>query len=58
MTTPMAGLIAGILLALCAVVGGLLGLLLAIVLGALGYVVAGQLSGDLDLGHLLGRDRS
>jgi uncharacterized membrane protein len=46
------GLLAGLLLAVAAVIGGLLGLLLAIVLGGLGFAVGAYLDGDFDPAEL------
>jgi uncharacterized membrane protein YeaQ/YmgE (transglycosylase-associated protein family) len=58
MPTPLIGLLVGVLLAIAAITGGFGGFLLAVVLGAVGYLVAGQLSGKLDLvGLLAGRNR-
>ncbi|MCA1783268.1 MAG: DUF2273 domain-containing protein [Dermatophilaceae bacterium] len=57
MNIPLSGAIVGILLALAALVGGWTGFLLALVLGLVGYVVAGSLSGDVDLKALGGRER-
>jgi uncharacterized membrane protein YeaQ/YmgE (transglycosylase-associated protein family) len=57
MNIPLSGAIVGILLALAAVIGGWTGFLLAVVLGLVGYVVAGSLSGDVDLRALAGRER-
>lgn len=53
MSAPVIGMIAGLLLALAATTGGFGGFLLAVLFGLLGYLVAGQLSGKLDLGALL-----
>lgn len=57
MNIPFNGAIVGILLALAAVLGGWTGFLLAIVLGVVGYVLAGSLSGDVNLRALAGRER-
>lgn len=43
------GLIAGLLLAIAAIVGGWLGFLLALVLGVLGMAIGAQLDGDVDV---------
>ena len=51
------GLIAGLLLALAAVVGGFGGFLLALVLGTCGALLGAQLDGRIDLGRLLGGRR-
>jgi len=54
----VAGLFAGLLLALVAAVGGFGWFLLALLLGVVGYVVGAHLEGRLDLGSLLpGRSR-
>lgn len=52
MTTPVIGMIAGLLLAIAATTGGFGGFLLALLFGLVGYLVAGQLSGKLDLSAL------
>lgn len=57
MNIPLSGAIVGILLALAALVGGWTGFLLALVLGLVGYVIAGSLTGDVDLKALAGRER-
>lgn len=57
MNIPLSGAIVGILFALAALVGGWTGFLLALVLGLVGYVIAGSLSGDVDLKALAGRER-
>jgi uncharacterized membrane protein YeaQ/YmgE (transglycosylase-associated protein family) len=57
MNIPFNGAIVGILLALAAVLGGWTGFLLAVVLGVVGYVLAGSLSGDVNLRALAGRER-
>lgn len=57
MITPFNGAIVGILLALAALIGGWAGFLLALVLGLVGYVVAGAISGDVDVRALAGRQR-
>jgi uncharacterized membrane protein YeaQ/YmgE (transglycosylase-associated protein family) len=49
MTSSVAGLLAGILLAIAALIGGWAGFALAVVLGSIGALVAGQLTGELDL---------
>lgn len=49
MSKSSVGLIAGILLALAAVIGGWSGFLLALVLGAVGLAVGAQLDGSVDL---------
>ncbi|ACQ81707.1 conserved hypothetical protein [Beutenbergia cavernae DSM 12333] len=49
MSVPSTGLIAGILLAIAATTGGFTGFLLAVVLGAVGWLVAAQLSGQVDI---------
>jgi uncharacterized membrane protein len=55
MSGSMTGLLAGLLLALAAIVGGFNGFLLALVLGALGWLVGAVASGQLDLSGLLAR---
>lgn len=57
MTTSTIGMLAGLLLAIAAVVGGLTGLLLAIVLGAVGYVLGAHFDGELDLSNVFSRRR-
>lgn len=57
MNTSMTGAIVGILLALAGIVGGWTGFLLALVLGLVGYVVAGAVTGNVDLSALAGRER-
>jgi hypothetical protein len=57
MNIPLSGATVGILLALVAVMGGWTGFLLALVLGLVGYVLAGSVSGDVNLRALAGRDR-
>lgn len=49
MSKAPAGLIAGLLLALAAVVGGWPGFLLAFVLGLLGLAIGAQLDGNVDV---------
>nr|WP_207782476.1 hypothetical protein [Phytoactinopolyspora limicola] len=52
------GLFAGLLLGIAAAAGGVGGFLVALGLGALGWLIAGQLSGELDLrAALRGRER-
>jgi len=54
----LAGLFAGLLLALVAAVGGLGWFLLALLLGVVGYLVGAHLEGRIDLAGLLpGRSR-
>jgi uncharacterized membrane protein len=58
MSKSSAGLVAGLLLALAAVIGGFSGFLLALVLGTVGLVIGAQLDGTLDLpGLFRGRQR-
>lgn len=57
MNASSLGLLAGLLLAIAAVTGGWLGFLLGIVLGGVGLMIAGQLSGEIDLAAV-GRGRS
>ena len=57
MSTSVAGIVIGVLLALVAVVGGAGGFVLAVVLGALGWVVGAQVEGRVDLSALAGRRR-
>lgn len=47
------GLVAGLLIAVAAVVGGFTGFLLALVLGAVGFVIGAQLEGRVDLREML-----
>lgn len=47
------GLLAGLLLALAAIVGGFFGFLLALVLGVVGLAIGAQLDGDVDVADLL-----
>ncbi|MFH5821109.1 DUF2273 domain-containing protein [Georgenia sp. AZ-5] len=49
MTNSLNGLLAGLILAIAAIVGGFNGFLLAFVLGVVGLLLAGALSGELDL---------
>jgi uncharacterized membrane protein YeaQ/YmgE (transglycosylase-associated protein family) len=49
MTASVAGLVAGVLLAIAALIGGWSGFALAVLFGFIGALVAGQLSGELDL---------
>ena len=53
MPTPVIGLLAGLLLAIAGTTGGFGGFLLALVLGFVGYLVAGQLSGKVDVAGML-----
>lgn len=58
MSSPVAGLLAGLLLALVAAIGGFGYFLLAVVLGAIGLAAGAQLDGKLDLAALVpGRSR-
>jgi hypothetical protein len=58
MKPSVAGLFAGLLLALTAAVGGLGWMLVALLLGALGFLVGAQLEGRIDLTGLVpGRRR-
>ncbi|NIZ92442.1 DUF2273 domain-containing protein [Kineococcus rubinsiae] len=58
MSPSLAGLFAGLLLALVAAVGGLGWFLLALLLGVVGYLVGAHLEGRIDLAGLLpGRSR-
>jgi uncharacterized membrane protein YeaQ/YmgE (transglycosylase-associated protein family) len=52
MSISVIGLLAGLLLAIAAVVGGFNGFLLAFVLGAVGWLVGAVLSGELDLSSM------
>lgn len=54
MISAINGLIVGLLIALIIVIGGWVGLLLAIVLGGAGFLVAGHLTGELNLKALRG----
>ena len=47
------GLIAGLLLAIAAVIGGFPGFLLALVLATIGYLVGAARDGEIDLNALL-----
>ena len=49
MSKSTTGLLAGLLLAIAAIIGGWTGFLLAVVLGLVGLVVGAQLSGDVDV---------
>ena len=53
MSTPVIGMLAGLLLAIAATTGGFGGFLLAVLFGLVGFLVAGQLSGKIDLGAVL-----
>ncbi len=53
MSTSMAGLFVGLLIAIATAAGGFTGFLLAIILAAVGYVVGRQLEGRIDVGDLL-----
>ncbi|GAA4117039.1 hypothetical protein GCM10022215_17250 [Nocardioides fonticola] len=55
MPSSTLGLVAGLLLAIAALLGGFLGFVLAILLGGGGYLVGAHLDGDLDLSALRGR---
>ena len=58
MQMSMMGLLAGLLLAIVAVIGGLTGFLLAIVLGGIGYVIGAHFDGQFNLSEVLqGRRR-
>lgn len=57
MSVTTAGMFAGLLLALAAIVGGFSGFLLALVLGTLGWVIAAAVDGRIDLAFLLGGRR-
>lgn len=57
MTTSVAGLLAGLLLAVAIATGGFAGFLFAVVLGAAGFVVGSHLDGTVDLSALSGRRR-
>lgn len=57
MSPTSIGLVAGLLLAIAAVIGGFTGFLLALVLGALGWAVGGVIEGRFDLGAILGGRR-
>jgi uncharacterized membrane protein YeaQ/YmgE (transglycosylase-associated protein family) len=52
MSVSVIGLLAGLLLAIAAIVGGFNGFLLAFVLGAVGWLVGAVLSGEVDLGSM------
>lgn len=54
MSSALNGLLIGLLLALVVLMGGWVGLLLALVFGGVGFVVAGHLSGEIDLKALRG----
>lgn len=53
MSTPIIGIFVGLLLAIAGTTGGWGGFLLAVVLGAVGFLVAGQLSGKVDVAGML-----
>lgn len=53
MSTPVLGLVVGILLAIAATTGGFGGFLLAVLFGLVGYLVVGQLTGKLDVVAML-----
>lgn len=53
MSSSALGLLAGLLLALVAVIGGPGGFLLALVLGAIGFALGAHRDGSLDLGQVL-----
>lgn len=58
MSASIAGLLAGLLLALVGAVGGLGWCLVAVLLGAVGYLAGAQLEGRIDLSDLVpGRRR-
>lgn len=58
MNTVTTGLIAGLLLGVAAAAGGFWGFVLAVLLGLLGAVIAGQMSGDIDVTAMMrGRGR-
>jgi hypothetical protein len=57
MSATRAGMFAGLILGLAAVIGGVGGFFVALVLGAIGFVVGRVLDGELDLGQLVGRGR-
>lgn len=50
------GLFVGLLLGLAAAIAGFSGFLVTAVLGGLGWLVAGQVSGRLDVRELIGRN--
>ena len=52
MSYPIAGMLAGLLLAIAATTGGFGGFVLALVFGAVGLLVAGQLSGQFDVRNI------
>lgn len=52
MSVSVIGLLAGLLLAIAAIVGGFNGFLLAFVLGVIGWLVGAVLSGELDLSSM------
>jgi len=52
MSVSVIGLLAGLLLAIAAIVGGFNGFLLAFVLGAVGWLVGAVLSGEVDLSSM------
>lgn len=49
MSKGSTGLLAGLLLAIAAIIGGWAGFLLALVLGLVGLVIGAQLGGDVDV---------
>ncbi|WOC12289.1 DUF2273 domain-containing protein [Gordonia sp. MP11Mi] len=53
MNKAVIGMLAGLLLALAALVGGFWGLVLALVFGLIGLVIGLQLDGTLDLGAVI-----
>ena len=58
MNTVTTGLVAGLLLGVAAAAGGFWGFLVAVLLGLLGAVIAGQMSGDIDVTAMMrGRGR-
>lgn len=57
MSATLAGLFAGLILGVAAVLGGIAGFFVALVLGVLGFVVGRVLDGELDLNQFVGRGR-
>lgn len=53
MSSPVVGLLAGLLLALAAILGGVGGLLLALCFGLVGLALGAHRDGHIDLGALL-----
>lgn len=52
MSVSVIGMLAGLLLAIAAIVGGFNGFLLAFVLGVVGWLVGAVLSGEVDLSSM------